>query len=125
MKTNEVVIGFIGAVVLSLFAVSASANCVGTSTFSTCTEPNGNTYQVQRFGNTTQLNGFNSSTGSTWNQTSQSIGNMTINRGTAGNGQSWNTTTHNYGNGNSTTYGTDSTGRSVYCTTIAGQTNCH
>ncbi|HTH11641.1 MAG TPA: hypothetical protein VMA55_18875 [Acidovorax sp.] len=90
----------------------AHANCVGGPGFQTCTDlQSGNTYQVQRFGNTTTINGHNSNTGTSWNQTTQTYGNTTQHRGTASNGQSWNGTTINNGNGFTQQYGTDSNGR--------------
>ena len=97
------------------FSASASAACYGTGSFQNCYDSNtGNSYNVQRFGNTTRMNGYNAGTGSTWNQTSQTFGNTTYHRGTAANGNSWNSTQRQIGG---TTYysGTDSRGNSFNC----------
>ena len=66
----------------------------------------GNNYNVQKFGNTTNVYGNNSRTGSNWSSSSTDFGTMTITNGTT-NGKSWNKTDTKYGS-----YGTDSNGRS-------------
>jgi len=76
----------------------ASAGCTGYGSFRTCSDDSGNRYNINSYGNTTTLNGYNSNTGSTWNQTSQTFGNTTYNRGTAANGNSWNSTETQIGN---------------------------
>lgn len=103
-------------------AVAASgvayANCVGGPTMETCTDSSGNSYTVNRMGNMTTVNGHNSQTGSSWNETTNTYGNTTQINGNAANGQHWNETIQNYGNGNRSVYGTDSRGNaySHYCT---------
>ncbi len=106
------------AALFALAASSAWASCVGTDAFRTCYDNSGNSYQVNRMGNTTMMQGYNAQTGSNWSQTSQQVGNSTFTNGTAANGQSWNSTTMNMGNGNTMTYGTDSRGNSF-------QRNCN
>ena len=96
--------------VLGSLALSLQAACIGSSSFSTCTDSSGNSYTVTRFGNTTIVNG-SAVNGNTWSQTSQTFGNTTYTNGTAANGNSWNQTTTKYGN-IVTTYGTDSHGNS-------------
>lgn len=88
------------AAVLVLIALSpaAFAGCYGTGTFKTCTDNSGNTYNVQRFGNTTNVQGFNAGNGSSWNQHSTTIGNTTFHNGTSANGNSWNGTSQQIGN---------------------------
>lgn len=81
-------------VLLSSFNVRAQ--CIGSDTFSTCTDNNGNSYTVNRMGNMTTVNG-NFSNGSTWSQSSTAIGNFTYTNGTAANGKSWNETQINTG----------------------------
>lgn len=76
----------------------AQANCFGTGSFQTCTDSSGNTYNIQRYGNTTSVYGSNPSTGSQWSQQSHQFGNTTIHNGTAANGRQWNGTTHNLRN---------------------------
>jgi hypothetical protein len=65
------------------FAISAvvqsHAACFGSSAFSTCSDDYGNSYNVQRFGNQTIMNGYNSQTGSNWSENSMTFGNMNIN----------------------------------------------
>lgn len=98
-------------------AVSAHAACIGSGAFQSCTDSSGNSYTVNRFGNTTMVQGSNPN-GSQWNQTSQTIGNTTFHNGQAANGQSWNGTTINSPNMQQH-FGTDSQGRSYHkvCTT--------
>lgn len=97
-----------------LFALSgvAHAGCFGSDSFQTCTDQNGNTYNVNRMGNMTTVNGYNRHTGSSWNESANTMGNTTIINGNAANGQHWNETEQNLGNGFVTRSGTDSHGRS-------------
>jgi hypothetical protein len=101
----------LSAAALVCITAQAQVQCVGSGAFRTCTDlQNGNTYNVQKFGNTTTMQGSNPN-GSQWSQTSQSIGNMNITNGTAANGQRWNETQINMGGGMVTRYGTDANGR--------------
>ena len=100
----------IAAAALALIPVNvAHAQCIGTSSFRTCTDASGNTYTTTRSGNMSTTYGSNPSTGSTWSQQSYRSGNMTNTYGTDSNGRSWNSTTTPYG-----TYGTDARGNSFY-----------
>lgn len=93
------------------FTASASyANCFGSDAFKTCTDNSGNSYTVQKFGDTTTVQGRNSQ-GDTWSQRSQTLGNTTYHNGTAANGNNWNGTTSTYG-GTTVNQGTDSNGQS-------------
>ena len=87
--------------ILLLIAITpgdALAACLGTGQFQNCYENvNGNTYSVQRMGNTTYLNGSNSATGTNWRQTSTSFGNTTFHNGSV-NGNNWNMTDQRIGN---------------------------
>ncbi|MBS0452304.1 MAG: hypothetical protein JSS14_13430 [Proteobacteria bacterium] len=96
------------AACLSLLASAAHAGCFGSEAFKTCTDDSGNTYNVRRFGNTTNVQGT-SLDGHNWNQSSQRIGNSTFTNGTAADGSTWNSTAQRVGN---TTFinGTDSRG---------------
>jgi len=96
-----------------LFAASpVFANCVGSSSFYTCNDSSGNSYTVNRMGNMTNMQGYNSQTGSQWSQSSQTFGNTTLQSGQT-NGQSWNQTIQTGPLG--TTYsGSDSRGRSFH-----------
>lgn len=104
------------ALVLSCTAFAAGAQCIGSDTFASCSDMNGNTYTVSRMGNMTTVNG-NAANGGSWSQTSQTIGNSTYTNGTAANGQSWSETQTNMGNGNRIISGTNSQGGSYshYC----------
>ena len=111
-------------IALAFSATSAQANCYGSDAFQTCYDAqSGNSYQIQRYGNTTQMQGRNPSTGSSWSQSSQSIGNMTIQRGRDSNGNSWNTTRQDFGNGNYMINGRDSQGNTVNKSCFGGICN--
>lgn len=106
------------AVLFAAFSTSTYANCLGGSAIQTCTDNDGNSYQVNRFGNMTTVNGYNARTGSSWNETANTYGNQTVINGTAANGASWNESITNFGNGNRLINGTNSQGQSYshYCT---------
>lgn len=99
------------AATLIVSSVAVNATCFGSEAFKTCTDDSGNTYNVQKYGNTTNVQGTNAATGSNWSQTSNTYGNTTQTNGTAANGNSWNSTT-NSSPGMTQTYGTDSNGNS-------------
>jgi len=83
---------FIAAALLASGA-AAHANCVGTKSFSTCYDADtGNSYTVQRYGDSTYMNGNNARTGSNWSQSTQSYGNTTFQNGRDSRGNSWSTT---------------------------------
>lgn len=109
------------AAILLALSFGASANCVGSGSFQTCYDSSGNNYNVQRYGNTTILNG-QAANGNTWNQTSQTMGNTTFHNGTAANGNSWSGSTMNLGN-MQIHQGTNSQGQSYNRTCIAGICN--
>lgn len=115
------------ALTLALLAAgNASAQCVGSGAYQVCNDPiSGNSYNINRIGPTTIVNGSNPRTGSTWNQTSQDIGNMTITNGRAADGNTWNSTTHRLGSDSAITSGTDSRGNAFSCTTVGGVTVCN
>jgi hypothetical protein len=105
-------------IAISAFAaVTANANCYGTGTFRTCTDVSGNSYNVQRYGNTTNMQGYNAQTGSTWTQNSQTYANTTQIQGNT-NGNSWNQTIHALP-GMTIQSGTDSRGNSFNRTCTA------
>lgn len=91
--------------------MAASAACFGTGAFQNCTDNQGNTYSVQRYGNTTQMQGHNIQNGTNWNQTSNTVGNMTFHNGSAANGNSWSGSSTSVG-GSTFYQGTDSRGNS-------------
>lgn len=76
----------------------ANAACIGSNTFSTCNDSAGNSYTVNRFGNTTMMNGYNARTGGNWNESINHFGNMTSYQGTT-NGRPWNMNQFDYGGG--------------------------
>lgn len=78
--------------ILSFICISslAHAECYGSDSYQTCYDYNtGNQYNVSRYGNTTQVSGYNMNTGSSWSQNSQTIGNNTTYSGTDSNGNSF------------------------------------
>ena len=81
---------------LSSFALASQATCVGSGSFQSCTDNSGNSYTVQRAGNSTFVHG--SGPNGTWNQTSQTIGNTTFHNGQAVNGNAWSGSTQSIGN---------------------------
>lgn len=107
---------------LVLFSGAASADCIGSDNLKTCYDNNGNTYTVQKYGNSTSVSGYNSKTGSTWNQDSQKIGNSTFTNGKAADGQSWNSTATKVGD-STIINGTDSKGKSF--STVCGKYGCY
>lgn len=91
-------------------SAAAQSNCVGSDSYQTCYDlSTGNSYDIQRYGNTTSMQGHNYGTGSSWSQDSQTIGNTTYHNGRSADGNSWNGTSTRIGG---TTYhnGTDSRG---------------
>jgi len=104
-------------VLASATAFAANASCFGSSNIYSCNDQNGNTYNVQKFGNTTNMQGYNASTGSTWSQNSQTYGNSTFIQGNS-NGNSWNQTIQTMP-GMTTYSGTDSSGNSFHKTCTA------
>ncbi len=82
----------IASLAFSLISAPAFAMCVGTGNLSSCTDESGNSYTVQRMGNTTFMNGTNSSTGSNWSQQSTTVGNSTFHNGIDKDGDSWTST---------------------------------
>lgn len=109
---------------LAFTATTAQATCYGTGAFQNCFDAqSGNNYQIQRYGNTTQMQGSNPRTGSRWSQTTQSFGNTTIQQGRDSSGNSWNTTRQDFGNGNYTIYGRDSQGNTVNKSCFGGICN--
>ncbi|CCN69987.1 hypothetical protein [Vibrio nigripulchritudo] len=77
-------------------AVLAEADCYGSDTFKTCYDYNsGNEYTIQKYGNSTYMEGSNSQTGSEWSQESHTYGGTTIHEGTDKDGNSWSTTCFN------------------------------
>jgi len=100
---------------LVAFAVAGAvspvkAQCIGSGSFQTCTDTSGNSYTINRMGNSTFMNGYNSRTGSTWSQDSTTIGGTTFHNGQT-NGRSWNSIENNVG-GQRFINGTDSRGNS-------------
>lgn len=110
---------FLLGAMLAMGAAAAGATCFGSGSMQTCNDANGNSYTVNRIGNTTTVNGFNINTGSTWNQTSTAMGGTTFHNGTAANGNFWSGTSTTMGN---TTIhnGIDSRGNPYSATCIKG-----
>ena len=99
-------------------ATISHATCYGSDTYKTCTDNNGNTYQIQTYGNTTQVNG-SAANGHTWSETAQTYGNTTYINGRAASGNTWNETIQHNGNSETIT-GTDANGHSFSKTCYNG-----
>lgn len=69
----------------------AQAYCSGSGSSYHCSDASGNSYNVQRYGNATHVQGYNAGTGSSWTQNSQTYGNTTYMQGST-NGNAWNQT---------------------------------
>lgn len=79
-----------------MLAGSASASCFGTGAFQTCSDTrSGNNYTIQRYGNTTSMQGYNTRTGSRWSQDSYSFGNSTQHYGRDSDGNRWSQSCYN------------------------------
>lgn len=92
---------------------NAPVGCTGSSTYYSCYDSrSGNTYDVTKYGNTTDVSGRNSNTGAIWSQSSQTIGNSTFTTGSDKDGNPWNQTTNHYGDDSYSYNGTDSDGNS-------------
>ena len=91
---KQFLVGFIFTIVA---CGSVQAGCIGTSSFSTCSDANGNSYTNNRIGNTTYTSGYNSSTGSSWSQNTNRIGDTSYTNGTSADGGSWNKSSRKIG----------------------------
>lgn len=92
-----------------MIPTAANAGCVGTGNLKTCYDKSGNSYTVNKIGNSTYVNGFSSQTGNTWSQQSYKSGTTTQTYGQDAKGRSWNQT-----NTRTSTYGTDADGNAYY-----------
>ena len=83
-------VGF-AAAIATIFAVNgANASCYGTDTFQNCDDNSGNSYTINRFGDTTMMTGGNAQTGSSGSQNSTTLGDTTFHNDRASNDNSWN-----------------------------------
>ena len=119
-REYEVKKSVIAAIAMACAPVFAS--CVGSGSFQTCMDANGNSYNVQRYGNSTYMQGSNLNTGNTWTQNSQTYGNTTYHNGVAANGNAWNGTSSTYG-GTTFHQGIDSNGNAY--SKICNQFGCN
>ena len=88
----------ISILILVISTTSGFAQCYGTDTYSTCYDYNsGNSYSINRFGDSTYMNGWNSNTGSTWSQNSRTFGDTTYMNGYSSDGGYWSSTITPYG----------------------------
>jgi hypothetical protein len=110
------------AALLCMTITVANAACFGSGSSYTCNDASGNSYNVNKFGNSTTVNGFNAQTGSSWNQQTYKNGNTSSTYGTAADGSSWNSQTYTTPGGSST-FGTDSRGNSF--TRTCNQFGCN
>ena len=108
-------------IIMSL-SVHANADCIGSGSLKTCYDASGNSYTVNKLGNSTYVNGYNSQTGSSWNQSSTKLGTSTYTNGNASNGNSWNSTSTRIGNSTYTS-GLDSDGNPF--SSVCNQFGCN
>lgn len=87
--SRRMAIGSLSVVAL-LLTGAVAAECIGSGALQNCWDDSGNSYSVMRFGNSTFVDGRNARTGSSWSQSSQTLGNTTFHSGRAANGNSWN-----------------------------------
>ena len=85
-------VGFAAAIVTIFVVNVASAACYGTDTFQNCDDNSGNSYTINRFGDTTMMTGGNAQTGSSGSQNSTTLGDTTFHNDRASSGNSWNAT---------------------------------
>lgn len=86
-------------IMLTSFSTYANSNCFGSDTMYTCNDyKTGNTYNVSKFGGSTQVQARNSRTGSTWSQNTQTYGNQSHTTGRDQNGNTWRHNTNQVGN---------------------------
>lgn len=104
-----------------LSCAMAGATCYGTGSYQTCNDGAGNSYTARRYGDTTQVQGTNTQTGTPWSQTTRNVGNTTRYQGSAANGASWQGTSQPSG-GATFHRGTDSQGNAY--TRICPATGC-
>lgn len=104
-----------------LWCAAAGATCYGTGSYQTCNDGAGNSYTARRYGDTTQVQGTNTQTGTSWSQTTRNVGNTTRYQGSAANGESWKGTSQPSG-GATFHRGVDSQGNSS--TRICPVTGC-
>lgn len=93
------------------FPLVSEAGCIGSESFQTCFDDSGNSYSVNRIGNSTYVDGYNSSTGSSWSQESHSYGTITQHSGVAADGGRWHSTQQQLGGGYQSFDGVDSQGQ--------------
>jgi hypothetical protein len=61
-------IGFTAFMATFLMTSGENAGCIGSGSFQTCNDDSGNSYTINRYGNSTTMNGYNAQTGSSWSQ---------------------------------------------------------
>lgn len=104
------------ALALLMPAAAYADNCEGTPTRFTCREPDGTISTVEIQGPLTTTKGFNPENGESWSQRSQQTGVLTKTVGKAADGSTWEWTSQTIGD-RTFTNGVDSRGRSFsyYC----------
>ena len=118
-------IGKLAVLLLSgLFVTGANAECYGAGNMYSCYDTqSGNSYQVNKLGNSTYVTGNNARTGSTWRQNSSTYGSTTYQNGTSSDGSTWRQTIQNNGAIGTTYSGTDSKGN--YYNKTCNQFGCY
>lgn len=109
--------------ILLALPFAAQAGCFGSGSFRSCTDASGNSYSINHLGNATLMSGYNASTGSSWNQTTNRIGNSSFTHGAAADGSSWNSTATDMGGGYRSISGTDARGNAFHA--LCGPMGCN
>jgi hypothetical protein len=90
-------VGYAAAMMSILPVNAANAACYGTDTLQNCDGSSGNSYTINRFGDTTIMTGGTAQTGSSWSQNSTTLGDTTFHNDRASSGNSWNSTDQRLG----------------------------
>jgi hypothetical protein len=56
-------IGFTAFMATFLMTSGENAGCIGSGSFQTCNDDSGNSYTINRYGNSTTMNGYNGAEG--------------------------------------------------------------
>jgi hypothetical protein len=122
---NLVVVAILSSVALAGTLSPSFAACVGSGLNQYCSDAEGNSYAVQRFGRQYYISGFNAKTGGRWTQTLTIAGDMVNLNGMTG-GESWKIVGQRIGDTKVLAY-TDHKGRTwtYTCTPSACKLTCN
>ena len=90
-------VSFAAAIAAICVVNVANAACYGTDTFQNCDDNSGNSYTINRFGDTTMMIGGNAQIGSSGSQNLTTLGDTSFHNDRASSGNSWNSTPQRLG----------------------------